>query len=95
MHQTGDCTKLTIERRQIPTTNMEPLPDRGTQNQQPSRGLTQQTKEESEDGTSQLLQDHRRIKKEQAANEVKMIQYSAGGKKIKPKNQQLYLTAES
>ena len=81
MHQTGDCTKLTIdlERRQIPTTNMEPLPDRGAQNQQPSRGLTQQTKEESEDGTSQHLQDHRRIKKEQAANEVKMIQYSVGG----------------
>ena len=39
-----DCTKLTIdlERRQIPTINMEPLPARGTQNQQPSRGLTQQ-----------------------------------------------------
>lgn len=35
------------------------------------------------------------FKKEQAANEVKMIQYSAGGKKIKPKNQQLYLKAES
>ena len=63
MHQTGDCTKLTIdlERRQIPTTNMELLPDRGTQNQQPSRGLTQQTKEESEEGTSQHLQDHRGI----------------------------------
>ena len=43
LYQTHRLCDRDLYRRQIFTTNLEPLPDRETQNQQPSRGLAQQT----------------------------------------------------
>ena len=63
LYQTHRLCNGDLDRRQIPTTNLEPL-----QNQQLSRGLAQQTLEESEDGSYKHLQDHRRIQEREGSN---------------------------